>query len=281
MFGGLGQKRAPASRKRKQTSTPLQALVKVPRTSLAGRAALAAAMRPRTTQLERQVRALIQSKKRDAVDVDRDSTPWSATTISCLTSTTNFATAASGTGVLDLDGDSCLINSVRFKGFMENAAALDLDPVGNTDVLVRQIVVWFFKPLLVASAAGTLPPITEVLVADDIASLYVTDAANAGRFVKLSDKTWDLGNNSYQAVTAVGHSRVSGRNCQLFDYVVKVNKTCHFAAVGQSGTPSGHYDSDVANGRIDRGLLCVYTMVRQVGTVTCNINCATRLNYTG
>lgn len=245
---------------------------------------LAPMPRMRASTLETQVRALIASKKREAADVTRTTASLAAgTTISCLTSSTNFATAASGTGLLDMDGDECQINHVRMKGQFVNGAVLDLDPVGDCDTIVRKMVVWFNKPLLVASAAGTLPPITEVLIADTIDSLPVTDAANGGRFVILSDKKWNIGTNTYQAVTAVGHARVSGRTSQFYDYVVKVNKRCKFAGVSQSGSnPGGHYDSDVTPGRVDRGLLVCYTQTSGVATgFNASEVSATRLNYTG
>lgn len=244
--------------------------------------AVAVPRAPRSSTLEQQVRALIASKKRDAADVTRTTASLTTTVASCLTSSTADSTAASGTGLLDMDGDECLINNVRMKGSLTNVATLDLDPAGDFDASVRKLVVWFKKPLLVASAAGTLPPITEVLVADTITSLPVTDSANGGRFIILSDKKWNLGTNTYQAVTAVGHARVQGRSQQYYDYFVKVNKRCKFAAPSQSGSNAGgHYDSDVTAGRIDAGLLVCYTQV-QVGVVSSITDVAyTRLNYTG
>lgn len=232
--------------------------------------------------LDRQVRSLIASKKRDTADVTRNIPALTTTNISLLTSSTDFATAASGTGLLDMDGDECLINSVRIKGRLTNEANLDVDPTGDFDVTVRKLVVWFKKPLLVASAAGTLPPITEVLIADSINSLFVTDAANGGRFRVLSDKKWNLGTNTFQASTAVGHARNGGRTSIFYDYVVKVNKQCKFAAPSQSGSNAGgHYDSDVSAGRLDAGLLVLYTQV-QVGLTSTPVQLeATRLNYTG
>lgn len=237
----------------------------------------------RGRSLESQVRALIAAKKRDAADVTRSTASLTATTISCLTSSTDFATAASGTGLLDMDGDECQINSVRMKGRLDIPAVLDLDPAGDFDAVVRKLVVWFNKPLLVASAAGTLPPITEVLVADTIESLPVTDAANGGRFVILSDRKWNLGNNTYQAVTAVGHARVSGKNNQFYDYTVNVNKRIKFVAPSVPGAAAGsggHYDSDVNNGRVDRGLLVCYTQVSNNAQTVVD-TMVTRLNYTG
>lgn len=232
--------------------------------------------------LETQVRALIASKKRDAADVARATTGQTTTTLACLTSSDAYATAASGTGLLDIDGDECQINHVRIKGRLNNNALLVLDPSGLYDIVVRKLLVWFYKPLLVASAAGTLPPITEVLISDSVTSLPVTDAANGGRFKVLSDKKWNMGSNTFQAATAVGHSRVSGRSLQFYDYTVKIDKRCKFAANSLSGTAAGgHYDSDVAPGRIDRGLLVMYTQVFLSGTQVITDNGFTRLNYTG
>lgn len=229
--------------------------------------------------LERQVKSLIASKKKDAADVGRYNGAVTATISSCLTSSTDFTTAASGTGLLDMDGDSALINSVRITGNLSNLCQLDATAVASEGVYVRHLWVWFYKPLLVASAAGTLPPITEVLVSDSIIALPVTAAANGGRFTILKDKKWDLGTNTVGTAAASLDPRINGKNKVIIDYTVKVNKTCHFAANGVSGAPSGHYDSDVAAGRIDKGLLVLYTMTHGGPEVYCDIK--TRLNYTG
>lgn len=232
--------------------------------------------------LETQVRALIASKKRDAADVDRTVADNATTYASCLTSSTNLTTAASGTGLLDMAGDECLINNVRIKGSLENQAFLDVDPTDQVDQIVRMMVVWFKKPLLVASAAGTLPPITEVLVTDTMDSLPVTDAANGGRFQVLSDRKWNLGTNTFAAVTAVGSARCTGKSRQPVDYTVKVNKMVKFAAPAQPGTAAGgHYDSDVAAGRVDAGLLVMYVQTNTAGPSVSTKNIFTRLNYTG
>lgn len=233
----------------------------------------------RSGAFARQLKALVASKKKDAADVTRTTSGATVTTLSVLTSSTAFATAASGTGLLDCDADEVLINNVRIKGVFSQPALLDVDPASITDSCVRKLLVWFNKPLLVASAAGTIPPITEVLVADTIESLPVTDAANGGRFKVLSDKKWWLGSNTYQAATAAGHARVSGKSAIYFDYKVKVNKMTRFAAPSVSGTPGGHYDSDVIPGRVDKGLLVLYTQYLIGGTV--NDVAYTRLNYTG
>lgn len=230
----------------------------------------------------RQLKALVASKKREAADVARTFTVTAATTkLECLTSTTSDATAASGTGLFDCDADEVLINHVRIKGRWTLDAEVDADLTGWHETYGRKLVVWFNKPLLVASTGGTMPPITEVLIADTIESLPVTAAANGGRFTILSDKKWNLGNNAI--LSAAAHdSHQSGVNLQYFDYTVKVNKVCKFKAAMASGGAGGHYDSDVAAGQVDRGLLVCYTMAKQPtngdGPVC---TCATRLNYTG
>lgn len=235
----------------------------------------------RSVALDRQIKALIAAKKRDGSDITRDTASQTTTTISCLTSSTNFATAATGTGLIDADADEALINSVRMSGRFTNGAVLDADPSTNVDTCVRKIVVWFNKPLLVASAAGTLPPITEVLVSDEIDSLPISAAQNGGRFVILSDKKWNLGSNTYQSATAAGHARCSGRNHQYYDYFVKVNKKCKFVYSSQSGSASGgHYDSDSGVGQVSTGLLICYTVVQLISPATVGATSVTRLNYT-
>lgn len=235
-----------------------------------------------SASLMRQVRSLIQSKKKDAADVTRISGTMAGTTVSCLTSSTTVATAASGTGLLDMDGDQALINWVRIRASILNECLEDATPVGIADAFVRHIVVWFNKPLLVASAAGTLPPITEVLMTDDLKSLIVPANRNAGRFVILSDKTWNFGQNTVAVAATGAYPRNNGVNGRQLDYVVKVNKNCHFKENAVSGAPAGHYDSDVSPGQIDTGLLCFYTMTvgaNASGTLTSVTH--TRLNYTG
>jgi len=237
----------------------------------------------RGNTLMRKVRALVHGKSKDAADVTRQTAAIAATTIACLTSTTDFATAASGTGLLDMDGDSALINHVRIQQRLDNLGVVNLDPTGDgADVLIRTLIVWFKKPLLVASAAGTLPPITEVLVTDDTSSLPVPDTQNAGRFSILYDKTDNVGVNSVAVAATGAYPRINGKNTVTRDFTVKINKSCHFRTAGVSGAPSGHYDSDVTQGQIDNGLLIMYTLHRNSttnGAVT--VTNFTRLNYTG
>lgn len=252
---------------------------------LGGRPIRSFRMKRKGRSLLRQVKALVASKKREAADVARTTAAQAATTIACLTSSTDFATAASGTGLLNMDGDECMINHVRIKGTIANTTIVDADPTGNTESIMRKLLVWFNKPLLVSSAAGTLPPITEVLIADTIQSLFVTQAANGGRFVVLSDKKWNLGSNTVQAATALGSSSVNGKTRHYYDYKVKVGRMCKFVGPSVSGVAvgdtGGHYDN-TPGGQVDKGLLVLYTQVALgVAGAVLNDTSSTRLNYTG
>jgi len=234
----------------------------------------------RQMALNKQIKALIQGKKRDAADVTRTTAAQSATTISCLTSSTDFATAASGTGILDMDGDSCLINSLSIRQDYELPAAAAASFVSLSNCIVRTIIAWFYKPLTVASAAGTLPPITEVLVSDSVASLPVQDTANAGRFTVLYDKTDNLGRNINITGSAT-YTSVSGTNRIMRDLKIPIGKKVQFKQNAQSGTPAGQFDSDVSAGQVDRGLLVMYVLVGGTTAGVPKISNITRLNYTG
>lgn len=234
----------------------------------------------------RQLKALVAGKKKDAADVSRGIIPAGVNTFSstCLTVTSGWAApgvAASGTGLLDMDGDSCLINSVKFRGSMHNTCQLLAAASASEAARLRVLTVWFNKPLLVPSAAGTLPPVTEVLITDDINSEVVTNSANAGRFTILKDKIYNLGVNTIGAAAASVSPRVNGTTYIPINETLRIGKTCHFAVPSVSGTPAGHYDSDVGPGRIDKGLLVMYIATDADSGVSSTYQMNTRLNYTG
>jgi len=233
--------------------------------------------------LMKQVKGLLAAKTKDAQDVSRNSTnATTSTVLSCLYSTTQFNTSAAGTGILAADADEVLINSVRIRGLMENPATLLLNPNGAYPTIVRKILVWYYKPQTQPSAAGTLPPVTEVLVADSIQSMVDNNANNAGRFRVLSDRLWNLGMNFYQATTAVGSTTSNGNHRQIYDYTIKIGKKCHFEYPSNSGTGAGGtYDSDDSTGRVSKGLLVLYTLFVCAGASLVNDLCTTRVNYTG
>lgn len=236
------------------------------------------------SSFRQQLKALVASKKRDAPDVTRNSNPLTTTVLSCLTSSTDFATAASATGILDMVGDSAMINDVHIISNLTNTCLEDVTPVGLADIMYRLIAVWFYKPLLVGSAAGTIPPITEVLVTDSVFSDIVQDTANAGRFKILYDKTYNMGTNTVAVAATGAYPRINGTINRKLDITIPIKKQIHFATSVNpiSGVNGGHYDSDVTAGRVDRGLLILYQIPYAAGTGgTLISNMTTRVNFTG
>lgn len=231
--------------------------------------------------LQRQVDDLVALADKDAKDVSQDRVSFSTTESTCLQSEQGMVgMAGGGTGILACDADQVMINHVRCSGFHSLPASLDVDTSTNNDTVVRHLVVWFYKPLLVADAVGTLPPITEVLVSDDVNSLPVQATANGGRFVILSDKMWNLGVNTYQSAAAAGAAINNGRSKRYFDYTIEVGKMCKFVKHGDATSGPGHYSSTNLDGQIDRGLLVMYSQV-SLGVPTCapTTVMVTRLNF--
>lgn len=266
--------------KRRRTQVPLRVPKNVMRIP---------AMPRQQASLATQVRRLIQGKKKDAADITRDQSSALTTRLHCLSSSTSNATAASGTGIIATDSDRATINHVDIRG------AFTLAPVICTTAQAaalkggfrsRFIVVWFYKPLLDASAAGTVPPITEVLVSDSVDSMYVQDAANAGRFTILSDKTFNMGRSLLLSDSSLGQQGHLPASTVPFNYRVKVNKQMLFRAPANDANPGGHYDSDVTNGQITKGMLVLYSNFDLEGAVAgsdaaaANYSLVTRLNYT-
>jgi len=133
-----------------------------------------------------------------------------------------------------------------------------LEPVapaaGQTPVVVRTVVVWFYKPRAVLSN-GSLPPASEVFsipyygASIGVDSPYVDQSDNAGRFVVLSDKTWNLGMST---IDAVAGGCQSGKNRCDFEYKVMVNKLSHG---GEQANGTYLYSPYV----VTRGFPMVYT----------------------
>lgn len=237
------------------------------------------------TPMYKQLRGLLAAKTRDN-DTNRNVSAIASGAVYsyCVTSSGPLGFAPSGTGLLDVDADEVLINSLRFRGVITHPAVVVVDRTAAVDSMVRRLVVWYNKPLLVADSSGTLPPITEVLNAAGISALPVQNASNGGRFTILSDRTWNLGTNLLSANTAAGTHSVDGHNSKMYDYTVKVGRKVKFVTASSSGatTAGGHYDSDVTGGRVATGLLVVYTIPYSSPTgVLMYDQCTCRLNYTG
>jgi len=260
--------------------------LKKPRTELYMRAASQQAAWQQKNSLATQVRRLIQGKKKDAADVTRLSGA-AATAIYGLTSSTATATAADTTGLIITDSDRATINSIAVRG------QFDLRPIAATvanaiatqsSCRQRLIVAWLYKPTTDASAAGTLPPVTEVLVSSSVDSMYIQDAANANRFTILSDRTFDLGRALLLSDSSLGMDGASKR--VTFNYNVKVNKQMFFKAPANPTYPGGHYDSDNNPGQVTKGVLVMYHIsdkgagVAGTDAGNCIGQIITRLNYT-
>jgi len=233
--------------------------------------------------MDRQIKGLLATKIRDTFDTSRTFTNITVSYVSCLTSISSITTAPSGSGLVVATGnDITLLNHVRLKGYLDLPMYQDtVTYIGTRDSYVRQLVVWYNKPLLIANNSGTLPAITEVLNTDEIHAFPIQDANNGGRFVILSDRLFNLGMNMSYA-NAPYTSFMSGKSRQYFDYTVPINRVMTYVQPPTVAEPGGHYDSDVAAGRVSTGLLVLYTQVSRGGSSTViNLETKARLNFTG
>lgn len=253
---------------------------------LGARVGRKSARNTRAKGIVKKLKALVKGKTKDSPDVDRTVgyAGSGTSTKHCLTSSTAADTAAGNTGLLTTDSDQVRINYIHFKGVISNTCTVDTDVTGSSDVLYRKMLVWFMKPKLDASAAGTLPPITEVLTADNIAALPVSATNNSGRFKVLMDKTYTLGlNQARAAVTTSAYPSHGGAPTMIpYDFKIKIGKdmklTDHMTLLGGSGV--GHFDSDINAGQVSGGLLVLYTQAYYGGTASLQDIQYTRVNYT-
>jgi len=228
-----------------------------------------------------QLRGLLATQRRYAFDVSRPISGINSNLSFCLTSSDISGTAVQTSGLLVTPGiDEVLINNVRVKGYIELPLYSAPTIIGVRPTIIRQILVWFNKPLLVASSAGTLPDITEVLNNSTAAALPIQDPNNGGRFVILSDRRFDLGQNCVLSVPPYTYLGL-GKPKHAFDYTITVNKRIKYVQPPTAAYPGGHYDSDIASGRVSTGLLVLYQLC-SVSDAACyyNTQIYTRLNYT-
>jgi len=232
------------------------------------------------------VRGLIQGDTKQSAVLVCGPTVLGTTRSYCVTSGAAAGSASQYSGLLATDGDSAVIKSLEISGYM------DIAPLAKTagstlescvPVTVRELLVWFYKPMQVAVAGGgSLPPITEVLVEDNVGSMYVDDSANAGRFKVLSDKKYRLGSNVYVTDLSLKETTIGRIYCAN---KILIGKTQHFkenAVPGVYGTvhQGGHYDTNADAGQVTRGLCMLYYVSEgNAGTFTADMNM--RLTYVG
>jgi len=233
--------------------------------------------------MDRQLKGLLATKIRDTYDTGRTFTNITATYASCLTSVSSITTAPSGSGLIPVPGnDATMINHVRLKGFVNLPLYSEVVTIiGTRDSFVRFLLVWYHKPLLVADNAGTLPLVTEVLNTDDIHSFPIQEANNGGRFVILSDRLFNVGMNAMLNI-APYTAYNAGKTRHYFDYTVPINRMITYVQPPTATEQGGHYDSDVAYGRVSSGLLVLYTQVSRGGSsAAITVELKARLNFTG
>lgn len=252
---------------------------------------------PLSNSLQRQVKSLIEGKKRDSPSVSYNVTLSSPTTATAevvasgcptstygMTATTGYA--PQGTGLIPCNADQALINSIRLKGTVHykanGLATAQLNGVGPCRV--RALLVWYLKPAVGADNAGTLPLLNEVLESNSVDGLPYVSSANSGRFQILSDRIWTLGKIANQA----GDTGAIDANPLLrsFDYTIKVDKKQHYVSTAISGAAGGTYDVDVDEGLVDKGLPVLYLIMdpskgdAATEVVTVNYRAQMRLNFT-
>jgi len=234
--------------------------------------------------LSTKIKALIAGKTKDAQDVAHNVTVAAADTAQfcCLTNSeaAYSEVAPDLQGLLITDGDSALINSITIRGSLKLKVITDAAPLASTTSRIRRLLVWYKKVKLDPSAGGTLPPVTEVLVSDNIDSLYALGNEGNRNFVVIDDRTWNLG-MAMQTTVGGADLMAQGPLSFVLDEVIPVKKTCKFVDGAQSSvSPGGHYSSGNPAGLVNDGLFVMYLVADDDSNndIFVTMNC--RLNYT-
>jgi len=267
-------------------------VLKKARTALQMRAASQKAAWQQKNSLATQVRRLIQGKKKDCDDQQRiNGASVTSTRIYDLTSSGSTGVSGSTTGLVITDMDRAHLNTVWIRGTYHlrpiSVTSAQMAATARSKCRVRHLVVWFYKPAIDPAAAGTLPPITEVLVSDAVDSMTVPEAANSGRFTVLSDRIIDMGRNMIDVNATLAQNQYSDGNVQGFSYYVKLNKEQFYKKNATQTNPGGHYSSSADAGQITKGMPVLYIIAEgganAAGTDVGQLvgqNITTRLNYT-
>jgi hypothetical protein len=238
-----------------------------------------AATNQRQQPKAKKLNALLKGHTKDANDIARQQTmstggaPYRA----CLTSSTDWANAATGTGLIHSNSDTVFINSVRIKGFCETVQAAANSPDCQR---LRQLVVWFTKPQTGPVSGGSLPNLYDVLVTNDIDAMPQTATQNAGSFTILSDRMIYLGRQHKIVTSSVNEHDNTGPQLVTIDQTVQVKRNLQYRVAATSAINGGHYDNvpGAEPGRVEKGLLMLF-IVNGRGQ-QCEYDVTTRLNYT-
>jgi len=176
-----------------------------------------------------------------------------------------------------------MINSVEIKGYVVQTSVTKTGTLdGWFAPRVRKLLVWYEAPLASPTMNGDLPPITEVMEDTTIESLARTDNENH-RWKILWDKEFNLGwCVQREGGTAEQDFGVyNGREKQDYHVRIDINKMTTYADRSTRGSPGGHWSSDSALGRVNTGLLVMYTQYSAPILLPIVDACGTRIYYTG
>lgn len=180
--------------------------------------------------------------------------------VHCLTSSTAATTAISSSGQIIPLCDSASLNFVEIRGHLAIRAVDAAMAATSYPGDVRILVVRFNKPIAQPTAAGTLPPVTEVLESDNYNAFPIASDVQNGRFQILSDRNFRI--DPFGMGAGATSSSMPAAS-QAVNYKVKVKRQVDFLSStigpGVNGN-GGHFDSDQAAGQVSKGLLCMYVI---------------------
>jgi len=230
------------------------------------------------------VRGLIEGETKQTLHVTRTGMS-SAGEFACIVSSddTSWSPVATSTdGMIVTDSERARFKFLEIKGYFDVAPLATTSAAGglplNDPYVVRELLVWYYKPKHQPDAGGNGPSTiaSEVLISSAVESMTVSDADNSGRFKVLSDRVMNLGSNVYIAAS----NTMKETSKQRFDFTRKImiDKSQHYKAAPTDTNKGGHYDSDVDAGQVTRGLCVLYYIVTgNAGTLTSVVT--TRLTY--
>jgi len=272
------------SRKRKSNSTATSASGMKRSFKRARRALFPAAKTAKAKKMKSRLTAMLQGQTKESAltAVVPDAALATGGTISrCLTGMGPTAgVSASASGQVVTDEDSALIDAFHYKGtYIANWTQPDGTVPGPAGIgwTIRHLYVWWNRPIEVASAAGTLPSLGNVLqeISPGVYGPnchFLAKNVTDKRFTILADYTHYFDN-------------VRGPVVKHFDDYVKINKIQKYMQPATEALPGGHYDSDQLAGQVSTGLPVLYIVVTENGAASATgdltaLSCKGRLIYT-
>lgn len=177
---------------------------------------------------------------------------------SCMAVRTDGNTSGAGLLVTDNDSARILHTELNFEYMLKPlGVTTGANLEAQQPVRIRRRVVWWYKYSMSGSDLPAIEDQDTGLTDDEMINLPLDDSANAGKFVVLSDRVFNLGVNQYSTGTGANTSYQSGPNYIHSQEKVIVNKTTHFLGIPTSTDPGGE-SGVVGSGTVTRGLLVCY-----------------------